>query len=87
MIEFQFSLIIPFFFLLVFGNLFLYKYKNPLHLSEIKNMLKLYFFTGKLQFNGPLTLKLPEDVSFELLVMLKVENKQTKYFVVETETN
>ena len=50
-------------------------------------MLKLYFFTGKLHLNGPLTHKLPEDVSFELLVMLKVENKQTKYFVVETETN
>lgn len=50
-------------------------------------MLKLYFFTGKLHLNGPLTHKLPEDVSFELLVMLKVENKQTEYFVVETETN
>lgn len=50
-------------------------------------MLKLYFFIGKLHLNRPLTHKLPEDVSFELLVMLKVENKQTKYFVVEIEIN
>ena len=50
-------------------------------------MLKLYFFTGKLHLSGPLTHKLPEDVSIELLVMLKVENKQAEYFVEETETN